>query len=288
MADGAQHAPDLCVEPPGYPEQPVRCGAGGHPVPGGQDGRHVAHPDVGTGADIPIAGRGGVFHGQPVRGGDVADVDDGPAQAGYARNVAGEQAADGLQRGAGRGVLDRAQHQSGVDHHQLGPWLRTHEVPGRPFGQRLALLVRVVTVDVCPVGLGERLRTGVVRSDGRDRGGEHHPPHGAAHGTGPEHPQRTLDGRPDQFILVGRVLERKRRGHMQHVLAPGHRLGPAFVGLQVSRHQLGQALQVGRPGRIPDRPPHLVAVAGQLGDAVPGDEPRCPGDKNVRHDGPPI
>ena len=97
LADPAQDLADLAVEPSDRPQQRIREWPGRHPVAGRQDRRHVPHPHVRPGTDVPAARGVRAFHGQPVRDGEVADVDDRPAQLGNARDIAGQQAADRFQ-----------------------------------------------------------------------------------------------------------------------------------------------------------------------------------------------
>ncbi|HEU5388529.1 MAG TPA: hypothetical protein VFV73_21740 [Streptosporangiaceae bacterium] len=85
----------------------------------GQDGGDVAHPHGGAGADVAASGGAGGFHGQAVRGGDVADVGDGEAEPRDSGQLAGEQQADRLHGGGLLPALERAEHQAGVDGDQF-------------------------------------------------------------------------------------------------------------------------------------------------------------------------
>ncbi len=102
MAEFADEGTDARVETRYQPDQPIRrlpgrdLGRLGAQF-GAQDRRDFGQPEEGAGADEPLPGRGGVGHGPEVQLGDVADVDEGEAQAGDGRHGAREQALDGLQ-----------------------------------------------------------------------------------------------------------------------------------------------------------------------------------------------
>ena len=98
----------------------------------------------------------------------------------------------------------------------------------------------------------------------------------------------------DQLVFVLGNIWRKRRRHVEHVVAAGDRLGPARIVFEIGGDE-GQAIarlgasllqhgaHVTGAIQVPHRGAHLVARLQELQDAVAADEPRAAGNQNGAH-----
>ena len=130
-------------------------------------------------------------------------------------------------------------------------------------------------------------------ADRRERRGQHHAPD-ARVARGAQHAQGPRPRRSDELLLVAGQLRRERRRHVQDVVAPGDRLGPAAVGGQIGggeRQPLAR-LDAARPhggahlvgaGQAAHGGAHLVPRAEQLHHAMTGDEARAAGHQHLAH-----
>jgi len=116
---------------------------------------------------------------------------------------------------------------------------------------------------------------------------------------GPQHSQRTVDGRPDQVVLVLGLGEREGGGNVLDIVASGDCLGPASILVEIGGGE-GQPVEIFRPGlreRIahrlflgqrPHRRAHIVPRLEQLQDDVPADKARSTRDQNDAHRSPSV
>ena len=124
---------------------------------------------------------------------------------------------------------------------------------------------------------------------GHHRRGLHEALDAGRAGGGPQHAQRALDRRADQFLLVPGLLRGERRGDVQHVGAAGDGRVPAGVRLQVRRHELEprdvgmvaeRGLHVRTAGQRAHGAAHAVAGLKHLDRAVLCDEAGDTGDQD--------
>jgi hypothetical protein len=172
----------------------------------------------------------------------------------------------------------------------------SRRIPGRAFGQGLRLHIggQTLGVEVGPIRFIERRRPRLVAvADRREGRGEHHALDARA-ARGAQHTERAFARGHDQLVLVLGYARRKRRRHVQHVVAAGGRLRPARIACQIGGDEgqtiarFGAALpehgaHLALAPKVAHGGPHPMARGQELKDGVAADEARTAGYQDYAH-----